>query len=118
MDEVERANEAICKCAGSGIYCLPCGRSTHPDFRGIFRDPGIFHHADLGGRVRGGGLDALHLGITFDGDAGPQRTARMTELQLLAFVVLPVAIVAVAYAALRYREHRIQVVQQRRATKG
>jgi hypothetical protein len=42
----------------------------------------------------------------------------MTELQLLAFVVLPVAIVAVAYAALRYREHKIHVVQQRRATKG
>ena len=60
------------------------------------------------------------LGITFNGHAGSQRTARMTELQLLAFVILPAAIVAVAYAALRYREHRMQVVheQRGRAAKG
>jgi hypothetical protein len=44
----------------------------------------------------------------------------MTELQLLAFVILPTAIVAVAYAALRYREHRTQVAheQRGRAAKG
>jgi uncharacterized membrane protein YidH (DUF202 family) len=64
-------------------------------------------------------LDALHLGITFDGNESSQRIAIMTELQLLAFVILPVTIVAVAYAAVRYREHRIHVVQQqRRAAKG
>src|SRR6266567_9555142 len=34
-------DEAICQCAGSSVYRLPCSRSTYPAFCGIFCNAGM-----------------------------------------------------------------------------